>query len=242
MRVRKPEVTITGIVKMLAGILAGVFLSCFFSSAYAQEVIRTTRYFCAYACNADTNEGDRYEYKFLQAGKQIAYQLAGPGGFVILKEEGSVPDGAVREYYPSGQVRWDLNYKNNRLNGLCKMYGEKGERILEFQCRDGIPFGTRKQYYPSGALLRETFEKVGPGEVRERTYYESGAVKTESFNMEGLPEGFGVKDYYEDGTLRYTGYYYPKKAGSVIKHYDPNGKLKQEIRYEQGREVYNHQF
>ena len=82
-----------------------------------------------------------------------------------------------------------------------------------------------KEYYASGKLQSEGFEKNGNLEGHYKSYYENGRVKTEADFQDGRPEG-AFKSYYENGKLDMETFFSNGTPVGTLKEYDEKGKLK----------------
>ena len=124
------------------------------------------------------------EHVFYSEGREIAKQMVDKHDRII-KTTGSIPDGSVRQHYESGKLRFEWNYKDNKLNGIAKGYDENGNLDYEWIYQDGEHEGMSREYYKSGKLKVETNFKSGSREGVVREYYENGHVKIEGNNKNG---------------------------------------------------------
>src|SRR3989339_141547 len=68
---------------------------------------------------------------------------------------GNVPDGIVKEYYKSGKLLLEFNFKDNKMNGLYKSYYEDGVLWQEKNYKDGKENGISRSYNEEGKLKEE---------------------------------------------------------------------------------------
>ena len=69
-----------------------------------------------------------------------------------------IPDGSMKEYFENGNLRIEYNYKNGNQHGINNQYYEDGSNDIIDNFKDGKRHGIREQYYPSGNLeTRTTF-------------------------------------------------------------------------------------
>jgi antitoxin component YwqK of YwqJK toxin-antitoxin module len=66
-----------------------------------------------------------------------------------------------RCYYKSGALKWEIPYKNGKLNGIGKVYYKSGALGGEIPYENDKKNGMGKCYYESGALLDEILYKNG---------------------------------------------------------------------------------
>jgi len=135
-------------------------------------------------------------------------------------------DGIHQEYYDSGNVHYERNYRNGQKDGLAREYYEDGTIKIEVMYVKGKKQGVFKEYYPTG-ILKATFElkdNIQNGVVEK--YYEDGKLQHSSLYENGMPNSKGVKQfqYFDDGSLKYE-YYYDKDEGGSSKTYYKNGQV-----------------
>ena len=58
--------------------------------------------------------------------------------------------GYVKEYYSTGQLESEGNFKDGKKEGLWKEYYESGNLKREGNYKDGVKFGLWKCYYNNG--------------------------------------------------------------------------------------------
>lgn len=100
------------------------------------------------------------EYVFFKDGRQIAREWKDELG--IENVEGDIPDGIVRTYYEDSNgnetnaVFAEWSYKNGRLEGISRVYGENGLLEEELHYSDGKIDRILKKYYENGKLSFES--------------------------------------------------------------------------------------
>jgi Uncharacterized protein conserved in bacteria len=99
-----------------------------------------------------------------------------------------------KEYYPSGKLHFERNYKDGKLEGISKRYYEGGKLWSEANCSNGKLEGITKNYFESGKLDFERNYKDGKQEGISRGYYKSGKLWSEANFSNGKLEGI-TKDY-----------------------------------------------
>jgi antitoxin component YwqK of YwqJK toxin-antitoxin module len=155
-----------------------------------------------------------------ESGKEVAKELYDDQGN-LLETIGAIPDGIVNEYYESGKVRHQIEYKNNLRDGPCVLFLENGNTAVSWDYRDGMREGMNKVYYPSGALHFALPYENNEREGIAREYYESGKVKAEYTYKNGVQEGT-TTNYYENGKVQSTATYKDGKK-IEINTYNPAG-------------------
>ncbi|OGF47652.1 MAG: hypothetical protein A2452_03215 [Candidatus Firestonebacteria bacterium RIFOXYC2_FULL_39_67] len=107
---------------------------------------------------------------------------------------GNVPDGIVKEYYKSGKLLLEFNFKDNKMNGLYKSYYEDGVLWQEKNYKDGKENGIFKIYYENGKLMSEITYKDGKTNGMARSYNEEGKLKEEWNNTDTPPDETVIKE------------------------------------------------
>ncbi len=107
-------------------------------------------------------------------------------------------------YYPNGQLKLEVNFKDDKLEGI-------------------------KRYYESGKLKEEANIKDHKLEGIGKAYYKSGQLKFKGNYKDGKLHGL-TKEYQPKGNVLYIDTY---KNGTKIhrKMYDERGKLEFEQDY-----------
>ncbi|MCK5601108.1 hypothetical protein KAR91_04510 [Candidatus Pacearchaeota archaeon] len=116
------------------------------------------------------------ENKFYIGDKEIAKQrwemnvegyLDGGPAKTLVYEEGKIPDGSVKVYYPTGELFREDNYKNNQLDGISRSYYQNGILKDEAYFKNGEMIRI-KQFNESGSLMQEgTFVNNQPKSVKK---------------------------------------------------------------------------
>jgi hypothetical protein len=70
-------------------------------------------------------------------------------------------DGLHIEQYENGNKKSELNYKNQKLNGLCTSWYENGNKTLEGNFKNGRPDGFLAIWYENGQKKSEENYKNG---------------------------------------------------------------------------------
>lgn len=165
---------------------------------------------------------------FYSAGKEVAQQVQDSQEKVI-KKTGKIPDGVVKEYFDSGGLHYEWNYKDGRLEGLSKEFFLSGQLLEERLYKNNEREGVSKKYYKSGKLLTERNFQHNQLEGLTRMYYESGILASELNYKNGHPDG-ETRMYYENGKIKVIETYSNSKKMRV-KAFDPEGKIVMERDY-----------
>ncbi|RDU66684.1 hypothetical protein CQA53_02605 [Helicobacter didelphidarum] len=108
--------------------------------------------------------------------------------------------GVERAYHTNGKLKAKIPYKNSKRDGVTKIYNENGNLRWETPYKDGKKDGVGKWYYENGNLMWETPHKDGKKDGVEKWYYENGNLWIETPYKDGIKDG-KTKWYREDGSL-----------------------------------------
>lgn len=172
----------------------------------------------------------------------------------IIDEQGRRM-GAWTDFYTSGEVRAKGTYLNNQQSGSWTFFYRSGSIEQKGRFERGRFHGSWTWYYPNGNVWREEWYLNGRedgefveydqgGQILARGQYVNGEKNgewlyqvgdhTERGNyVIGLREG-EWKYFYNDGILKYEGYYSRGNPDKKHKYYYPSGVLKEEQYYEMG--------
>lgn len=140
-------------------------------------------------------------------------------------------DGVHNEYYPSGKVQYERNYKNGFRDGLSKKFYEDGTLGSEAVYVAGKKQGILKEYYPNGTLSRITTYKDDLLNGMLIQYNRNGIIDHENMWKNGEPTSETRKSYkyYADKSLKYETFYNHVDGSSTAegftKKYYENGQL-----------------
>lgn len=138
-------------------------------------------------------------------------------------------------YYPNGKIQQKGSYTNNKITGIWQWYYETGELLKE-------------EYYLYGNLDGETVEYSVLGEVitkgsyiegyKEGNWiYTVGDQKNMGKYVMGEKDGTWKSLYIEENTKSFIGEYVRGNPDGKHVYYYPNGDIKEERYYEEGRKV-----
>ncbi len=172
----------------------------------------------------------------------------------IIDEQGR-RSGSWKDFYFSGEVRATGTYLNNERSGPWTYNFRSGGVEQKGRFERGRYRGTWNWFYPDGNRWREEsyFNGREDGEFVE--YDERGNILTKGEYINGEKEGEWIyqvgdheergryviglregtwKHYYNDGSVKYEGYYTQGNPDKRHKYFYPNGALKEEQYYQMG--------
>ncbi|HET9487885.1 MAG TPA: tetratricopeptide repeat protein [Chryseosolibacter sp.] len=145
-------------------------------------------------------------------GKEIGKHGSSDGSF------------AVKNYFGTGQLQSEGNYRKGKAHGLWKYYNRFGKRVSEYNYLDGLLQGKATDYFASGEkkFVMEYQDNELHGFFQE--FYRHGTVKHEGWFQKGNREQQWLS-YYPDGTLESDKYYLLGSVAGPYYTYAVDGKL-----------------
>jgi antitoxin component YwqK of YwqJK toxin-antitoxin module len=165
--------------------------------------------------------------------------------------------GVWKEFYPSGGIRSEKNFRDDQLHGYFKEYDNRGVltltmlydngSIVKSEVEDQPDIEMENRYDQNNKLIYSgPFRNKIPVGVH-REYGSDGKVKNAFvYNDNGLLLSEGIvddggkfngkwKDLYPDGKTQAEGQYTDSRRSGVWKFYDITGKMEQTGSYNNGR-------
>ena len=184
------------------------------------------------------------DYKKLQRrGKELLY----------APNEQTPYSGWIKMMHDNGQVRWLIQIKDGRRDGLStRWYNSNGQKIEEATYKDGQKDGLATEWYKDGQKKLEVNWKDGKRDGRFTGWYEDGQKQGEGNFKDGEEDGLMTR-WYEDGQKqgevnwkdgkrdgRFTGWYEDgQKQGEgnfkdgeedgLLTEWHPNGQKKSQL-------------
>ena len=136
-------------------------------------------------------------------------------------------DGPYKNYYDSGELFIEGQYKNEKRIGEWKQYHKNGQISKIYSYKDGELNKEEINYYDTAEISSKVI-KVENSFIRYG-YYKSGKLEYER----QLNSGY-YKSFYENGELEIEANYIDNELSGKWKLYDTEGNLKWIITYEDG--------
>jgi antitoxin component YwqK of YwqJK toxin-antitoxin module len=138
-------------------------------------------------------------------------------------------------WYESGSVRYEIQFKDGKENGVSGYFYENGNKKADFPYINGKKEGVAKWYYIGGDLLSEipytNNKKNGTG----KWYYQKqGSLHSEVNYVDDMKNGV-AKYYYETGELDDETIYKDDTIIGISKYYYKDGKLQAELPHNNGK-------
>jgi antitoxin component YwqK of YwqJK toxin-antitoxin module len=157
-----------------------------------------------------------------------------------------------KTYWENGQLKSEMSYKDDKLNGVAVWYYENGEKELEAHYKDNVLDGPLLRWYENGLPEVESYYEDGLLQGRAVTYNGFGKLVLEENYRNDTLDGKYYK-FYDDGAPQIAGAYadgmfdgrwiYYNNHGKIVgmgefdhgsgtqKAWWPNGQIKREVTY-----------
>lgn len=136
-------------------------------------------------------------------------------------------DGPFEDYYDTGELKLEGQYKNKKRFGDWKSYYKNGQASSVYSYKYGKRNKEYTSHYEDGTLKIKT-EKV-EGVFIRKEYYESGRLQSENQLKSGYFKGF-----LENGALEVEANYKDDELSGAWKHYGENGAVEWLVSYKDG--------
>ena len=118
------------------------------------------------------------------------------------KASNPVKKDVERSYYQNGNLEYEAEFVNGKLDGTSKVWLEEGTLYSVSQYSNDQPHGAWKKFHPNGKLLFAMNYEYGEKHGTEKWYYENGQVKSEQEFEYGNAKSVIIRWNF-DGTLLY---------------------------------------
>lgn len=143
-------------------------------------------------------------------------------------------NGNWKWFYSDGTLKQEATYQKGNLEGPYTSYHPNGQLKEKGTYINDSLEGENRYFNDYGALIEKKFYKKGELHGPYTGYYESGELKKFEYNyVDGFIEGV-VKEYYENGQLKFTAPYQKGYKNGLEQNFYPNGKLQSDYTYVQG--------
>ena len=137
------------------------------------------------------------------------------------------PDGPYKDFYDSGELKVEGQYKNKKRIGEWKDYYKNGQVSNLYSFKEGKRNREKTAYYKTGVVSHKT-EKTGDDFVNFG-YYESGKLKYERQEKTGY-----YKSFYESGVVDIEAKYIDYDLVGIWKKYYENEQVEWIVTYKDG--------
>jgi antitoxin component YwqK of YwqJK toxin-antitoxin module len=138
--------------------------------------------------------------------------------------------GPYTDRYPSGALRAQASFVDDRLDGVVRILHENGQLWLYSEFRSGTRTGAHAIYSPDGAPWLTTHYRDDQLDGEHATWYENGRRSAETHYRSGVENGTS-RAWYPDGTLRREIEVRDDVWNGRFARWHPNGQLSSLGRY-----------
>ncbi len=154
-----------------------------------------------------------------------------PSGKELARNGSSDGTFAARNYFTTGQLQSEGNYRKGKMHGPWKTYNRFGKLLSEFTYADGQLQGKGIEYFPSGEKKYGMEYKDNELHGYFTEYYRHGQVKQEGWFQNGNREQQWLT-WFPDGTLETDSYYRRNNLTGTYYTYFQDGVLYSQAEYE----------
>lgn len=168
-------------------------------------------------------------FLLLSGGFRLFAQTSGPDITVLSEEYLNQTDAKGHkqgywQYRPENEnVVLEVNFKNDTMQGDCKVFDEAGKLIETRRYQKGIVNGYFKKYWPDGKIQEEGCYDDNILIGIHKTYYPNGVLKIFSVYVAGDLDGPYI-EYDKMGKLRINSTFQDGKKSGSEKIYAKDGK------------------
>ncbi len=182
------------------------------------------------------SDGVKKIYVYTVGTKVVAEETVDMSGNVV-KFEGEIPSGTVRQYNSKNELISETYYDSSRKKETSKTYEDRtyfadgGIATIKTYTED-ILDGPSIEFYEDGNKKIQANYSNGRLDGDYIKYGETGKIEYSSQFSDGHLSG-EHKEYYEDGVLKKEEEYLNDKKEGICKEYFETGILKQQYNYAQ---------
>lgn len=121
-------------------------------------------------------------------------------GVLFLKEMSF--EGVLVTYYPTSELKSEIQYLNGKKNGYERQWDDNGEQLIERFYKNGYKTGIHKAWLSSGQLKFEYyFNDRGEFHGSVKEWYKNGQIFRDFNYIEGKEVG-SQRLWKDDGTIK----------------------------------------
>jgi antitoxin component YwqK of YwqJK toxin-antitoxin module len=154
-----------------------------------------------------------FETKVEGPGKTADYEYY-PNGQIksIIPFKDGEQYGIVKRYYENGQREEDVMMKNTKVHGSYRSWYTNGKKQREFFSINNVMSGEFREWNENGVLMREIVEHTETQRIIVRTFWENGQMKLEGTSK--TPPSLSIHHWAQS---RHGAWTYWDKDGNVQK-------------------------
>lgn len=148
----------------------------------------------------------------------------------------SCGDDVKKEYWENGNIKSELRYEGEKLNGVCTWYLPNGKPQMEVCYRDNQMNGLLRRWHENGNLMEECWYRDGVQDSVSKVYSLHGTLVCQSYYRDGKLDG-AFKRWYENGQLFQDGQYAEDMMDGSWWIFYPDGALAATASFDKGAGV-----
>ena len=117
---------------------------------------------------------------FYKKGSDEPYSGSVKGSQIGLMVEGK-REKEWKEFYPDGNIKREVTFKNGVQNGLGSSYFPDGKLLMRGNLINGLQDGVWEKFYPNGNVEVKLTFKSGNREGLKEAYDENGKIKAKEW-------------------------------------------------------------
>ena len=149
--------------------------------------------------------------------------------------------GELQKTYHEGTENIESEYyiDNGKRNGPMKVFYESGQLRTEMNFKNDLPDGKGTGYFENGKISTVNSFKLGKEHGEFISYHENGQVHSKYNFLDGLEDG-GQENWYENGQLDIEKNMKNGEQNGWSRNYFNNGQIEFEGEYSEGEPIGSH--
>jgi len=147
-----------------------------------------------------------------------------------------IKQGLEKVYYQMGRMAYQVNYINDKRDGILKWYDKQSNLLSEINYELGSIIGEEKSYYTNKQLKHIVTYVNDLKEGLQKEYFSTGNIALEVTYSKGKKNGV-QKEYTNDGHLYTEINYVNNYKEGVQKWYDAKSKIIRKTLFKNDRPV-----
>ncbi len=187
-----------------------------------------------------SEEGKLFSEVEYKAGDIMKYRFLDKNGKELAKGENKGGKMVYKKYNSAGFLVSEGTFEKNKEEGIWKYYTATGQLSYQLNYKNGLADGKATYFFPNGTTKRKEYtNKDGFADGYYKEYFLNGVLKSEGWYKEDMLHGLW-KYYYPNGKLDEVKYYTNNELTGTIEYYYPNGKKYAQDMYDQNNIFFKH--
>ena len=144
--------------------------------------------------------------------------------FLFFVQHHHQNNGLKTSWYDNGEMEYQVNFKNGKMDGLFKGWYDNGKKKSEKNFKDGRREGSSVMWYENGQKMEEIMYKNDQKDGLETQWYINGNKKIEVNVIND--KYMDYVRWYEDGQKKSERYWVKELDSFLVNEWYENGKKK----------------